>query len=32
MDYQLKELKGLREELDRVIEEKKNKVRVLVIS
>ena len=29
MDYQLKELKGLREELDRVIEEKKNKVRVL---
>ena len=29
MDYQLKELKGLREELDRVIEEKKNKVRTL---
>lgn len=29
MDYQLKELKGLREELDRVIEEKKNKVRAL---
>lgn len=29
MDYQLKELKRLREELDRVIEEKKNKVRAL---
>ena len=29
MDYQLKELKGLKEELDRVIEEKNNQVRVL---